>query len=226
MNLRVQHLRMSILPNLLRSGTLALHPRIRRENVGRQLLGLPIFAHWDSRIRIARGARLVFREGGFLKLGVDYSPMHPQRSAAVVDLRDEAVAILSGHVDFHRGCLLWGQRSACIEIGNDTFLSNGSRIIAEEEIRIGAGCSISWDVTLLDTDFHHAVRPGKEPRQSRPIRIEDGVWIGCGATILKGSRVGTRSIVAAGAIVSGEFPPHSLVAGVPARVVASDVDWY
>jgi acetyltransferase-like isoleucine patch superfamily enzyme len=53
---------------------------------------------------------------------------------------------------------------------------------------------------------------------ARGVRIEDECWIGARAVILDGVTVGQRSVVAAGAVVTQDVPPHSLVAGVPARV--------
>lgn len=53
----------------------------------------------------------------------------------------------------------------------------------------------------------------------REVVIEDDVWIGARVTILAGSRIGAGSVVAAGSVVSGDFPPRSLIAGVPARLV-------
>jgi acetyltransferase-like isoleucine patch superfamily enzyme len=227
MRYRAHHLRPALLPNLLWSMAASFRPGIRREDVGSQLLGLPIFAHWKSKISIARGASLTFRDRGFLKLGMDYSGMHAQSPPASLVLKDRAQVVLHGNVDLHQGCLLWAQRDAKVEIGDNTFLSNGSKIISEEQIKIGSGCGISWDVTLLDTDFHHAVLfPGREPLQTRPIVIGDGVWIGCHVRVLKGTTIGDRSIVAAGAIVSGVFPPHSLIAGTPAQLIVTHVDWY
>ncbi len=52
-----------------------------------------------------------------------------------------------------------------------------------------------------------------------PVRIEDKVWIGFNAIVLKGVTVGTGSVVAAGAIVTRDVPPWTVVAGAPARVV-------
>ncbi|MEE4213008.1 MAG: DapH/DapD/GlmU-related protein [Parvularcula sp.] len=54
---------------------------------------------------------------------------------------------------------------------------------------------------------------------ANPIAIEDKVWIGFGATILKGVTIGEGAIVAAGAVVTKDVPPYSIVAGNPARVV-------
>jgi acetyltransferase-like isoleucine patch superfamily enzyme len=64
-----------------------------------------------------------------------------------------------------------------------------------------------------------------EPDQRRayftaaPITIETNVWIGAAATVLPGVTVGAGSVVAAGAVVTRDVPPATLVAGVPARVV-------
>ena len=52
-----------------------------------------------------------------------------------------------------------------------------------------------------------------------PIRIEDGAWIGVGAIILANVTVGTKSIVGAGSVVTRDVPPHSIVAGNPAKVI-------
>jgi acetyltransferase-like isoleucine patch superfamily enzyme len=51
------------------------------------------------------------------------------------------------------------------------------------------------------------------------IAIEDDVWIGAGAIVTDGVRIGQGAVVAAGAVVTEDVPPHTVVAGVPARVV-------
>ena len=53
--------------------------------------------------------------------------------------------------------------------------------------------------------------------------IGDKVWIGMNVTILKGVNVGEGSIIAAGSVVTNNVPAHSIVAGVPAKVIKSDV---
>ncbi len=57
--------------------------------------------------------------------------------------------------------------------------------------------------------------------EARPIFIEKNGWIATGATIIGGVRVGENSVVAAGAVVTKDVPPNSLVAGVPAKVIRS-----
>ncbi|HEY8435915.1 MAG TPA: DapH/DapD/GlmU-related protein, partial [Haloplasmataceae bacterium] len=53
------------------------------------------------------------------------------------------------------------------------------------------------------------------------VIIEDGAFIGANAVILEGIRVGERAVVAAGAVVTKDVPPHQVVAGVPARIIKS-----
>jgi acetyltransferase-like isoleucine patch superfamily enzyme len=63
------------------------------------------------------------------------------------------------------------------------------------------------------------------PPYSAPIAIEDDVWIGCRATILKGVTIGKGSVVAAGAVVTKSCPHHSLIGGIPAKIIREGVVW-
>jgi acetyltransferase-like isoleucine patch superfamily enzyme len=77
---------------------------------------------------------------------------------------------------------------------------------------------------VYDTDFHplnSAARRAHDTTKisSAPVRICEDVWIGADATVLKGVTVGARSIVAAGAVVTRDVPPDTVVAGIPARAV-------
>jgi tetrahydrodipicolinate N-succinyltransferase len=110
---------------------------------------------------------------------------------------------------------------AVIEIGALTYVAQRTQLIARECIKIGRDCAISWDVCIMDTDFHKLVGS----QTTAPVTIGDHVWIGARATILKGVRVGDGAVIAAGALVERDVPPHSLVAGVPARPVRPDVSW-
>lgn len=112
---------------------------------------------------------------------------------------------------------------ARIVIGDGSGLS-GVVICAASAIEIGARVLVGANSTIVDTDFHplspearreHATRGAV----SRPIRIGDDVFIGMHALILKGTDLGEGCVVGAGAVVAGSFPPRSIVAGNPARVV-------
>ena len=109
---------------------------------------------------------------------------------------------------------------ALIEVGDDTRL-NGVSLHATRLIRIGRNCLLAANVSLLDSDGHGvslADRGAANPT-SAPIVIEDDVWIGVNAIILKGVTIGRGAIVAAGSVVTRVVAPMTLVGGNPARFI-------
>jgi maltose O-acetyltransferase len=112
---------------------------------------------------------------------------------------------------------LW---SELFEIGEHTYVTGPLRVDLAERVTIGDSVNIGHSVTLLTVD--HEIGPSDRRcgfRESGPIVIQRGVWIAANATILPGVTVGEASVVAAGALVTRDVPPNTLVAGVPARVI-------
>ena len=87
-------------------------------------------------------------------------------------------------------------------------------------MRIGADCHIGPYTMMLDNDFHR-VEPERrlERPPSKPIIVEDNVWIGARVIVMSGVTVGQDSCVGAGSVVTCDVPPRTLAAGVPARVM-------
>lgn len=107
-----------------------------------------------------------------------------------------------------------------IRIGAKSYLGTNVRFGGNADVQIGAFAQIAPDVSF-NTGTHTleftpgAVRPGLHA----PIVLEDHVWIGTGAIILPGVTIGRGSVVAAGAVVTRDVPPMTVVGGVPARVL-------
>lgn len=92
-----------------------------------------------------------------------------------------------------------------------------------ENISIGEGVFISKNVTLRDSDNHYII--SNEFKKTKPIVIEDHVWIGMNVTILKGVTIGEGTVIAAGSVVTQDIPDHCLGAGVPCRVKKQNIMW-
>ena len=107
------------------------------------------------------------------------------------------------------------------------YINNGCRIFCYERIEIGHDVAIGSDVCIRDTDSHRIVDSDTHRGNavSAPVIIEDHVWIGDKSVILKGVRIGSGSMVAAGSVVTRDVPPNALVAGVPARVIRENTSW-
>lgn len=126
---------------------------------------------------------------------------------------------VSIHSFLHRVQLSAGPGARLI-IGDGTFLNNGVVLSARNCVSIGNRCQLGPHVIVMDCDFH-GVDNRTETAPAAPIIVEDDVWLATRVTILKGVRIGRGSVVAAGAVVTKDVAPYTLVGGVPARLIRS-----
>jgi len=106
-----------------------------------------------------------------------------------------------------------------ISVGSRTHFNNNVQVLASAGVSIGADCLIGDTVLIMDSDGH-ALAPELRHQSagiSGIVSIEDNVWIGSRAIILKGVTLGAGCVVGAGAIVTRSVPPRTVVAGNPAR---------
>lgn len=113
-------------------------------------------------------------------------------------------------------------KGAKLNLGSGFFNSN-IKIRCHERIEIGEDVAISHDVTIMDSDAHEGLWEGYE--KTKPIKIGNHVWIGTRVTILKGVTIGDNAIIAAGSVVTKDVPNNTIVAGVPAKVIKTDINW-
>jgi acetyltransferase-like isoleucine patch superfamily enzyme len=131
-------------------------------------------------------------------------------------IQNDGGRIEVGSVALYSGVRLEVWRGALLTIGKGTYLNRNTEVVAARSVSIGRDCMIARDVLIMDTDQH--ALPGADLGVA-PVAIEDRVWIGARAIILKGVRIGHDSVIGAGAIVTKSVPPHSVVVGPAARVV-------
>ena len=121
-----------------------------------------------------------------------------------------------------------------IKTGHYCYFTNAV-LLCELEIEIGDYVVIGWNTTIADTDFHPiapaervadsiACSPlGKNRTRPEIVRkkvfIEDDVWIGPNATILKGVHIGAGAFIEAGTLVVSDIPPRARVIGNPAQII-------
>ena len=114
--------------------------------------------------------------------------------------------------------------NAGIQIGRDCLIGEYNVIRGQGGVVIGDRVYTSPHTQILAINhvYEDPERPFAEQGiTAEGIVIEDDVWIGAGAIVTDGVRIGKGSVVAAGAVVTREIPPHTVVAGVPARPVRS-----
>lgn len=100
----------------------------------------------------------------------------------------------------------------------DNCRINGVNISVHSKVVIGNNCRIGPHTIIMDSD-HHDVSNRLIRGKSKPIIIEDDVWVATRAMILKGVTLGKGSVVASGAVVTKDVPAYSVAAGVPAKII-------
>jgi acetyltransferase-like isoleucine patch superfamily enzyme len=192
-----------------------------------------------SRARLYQ--RLFFQGSETLKLGKNVriqavSCLSAEKPAARIEIGDDTIIYEKARVE------AYGQGR--IQIGEGCILGE-VRLYSRLSVKLGNRVVTSWNVFIQDFDPHpvepelrklqmeHMVenfRPSYRARRqlesmnwdfpTAAIEIGDDVWLGANCTILKGARIGAGSVVATGSVVTaGDYPPRSILAGTPARVV-------
>ncbi|WP_338638638.1 sugar O-acetyltransferase [Burkholderia pyrrocinia] len=110
---------------------------------------------------------------------------------------------------------------AGMKIGRNVFVNQNCTFYDLGGLEIGDDVMIGPNVSLITSG--HPVEPSRRRDfvVAKSITIERNVWIGAGATIIGGVTVGENSVVAAGAVVTEDVPPNTLVGGNPATVIRS-----
>lgn len=112
---------------------------------------------------------------------------------------------LGHNISVNDGAIIQSCDGCEIEIGNKVTISYGAKLI-------------TGGLVIGTEGVSHGVH------QSKPIIIEDAAWIGAGAILLPGIRVGSGAIVAAGSVVSHNVEPHTIVGGVPAKIICRTIE--
>jgi serine acetyltransferase len=109
-----------------------------------------------------------------------------------------------------------------LRIGDRCVIGRGSHIVAHKCIEIGDDVWTGPYVYITDQNHGYAdpdTPIGRQLPVNRTVTIGSGSWLGAGAIVLPGARIGRNVVIAAGSVVRGEVPDHCVAAGVPAKIV-------
>lgn len=176
-------------------------------------LGIKINKHKSGKI-IINGTLIIGKRGAREPYG-----------NVVINMAEDSTLIINGTVSLGANVHLAVAPGAKLILGSKAdgslTINRGTEILAHEEIRIGSGSMLSWDILIMDSNVHTIVGA----QNHKAIIIHEHVWIGCRATILKGVELATGSVVSASAVVVKSVPAKSIVAGNPAKIVKENICW-
>lgn len=182
-----------------------------------------VWVEGGQKLSISRSTKAEVLIVGIVKV----SPWGGNSSSSSISVGDGASLKILGNFDIGPGVHISVNENACLTIGGQvTSTASGitcnSRVMVERSIEIGADCIIAWDVLISDSDWHEI----RGAIRCAPVVIGDNVWIAHGASILKGAHIPAGCIVGAKSLVGrGQYSENSLIAGIPATVKKTNVEW-
>ena len=171
-------------------------------------------------IQLDEGARLILKN----RLRIGEKQVCKSRMETRLLLEKNATMQIDKPFTVYAGSYIRVISSGSLIIKGNGFLNENCQITCGDRIEIGEGCFIGRDVIIRSYDAHQIRKEGYQV--VAPIIIGNHVWIGQRAMILKGVTIGDGAVIAAGAVVTKDVPAHTIVAGVPAKVVEENVEWY
>lgn len=184
--------------------TFDIHPSAKIKTDGFVSLGQSeVKKFWlPTCLKMTKGTELNFHVGPLTRYGNDLRDAYTLRSGAYIEI-------------INNGKLTIGQGACNVNLN----------IMCTEEITIGNGVRIGRNVSIRDYNGKHVIVDDHYQTHA-PVHVGDHCWLCSGCTIMPGVNIGEGSVIAANAVVTKDVPPHSLVGGVPAKVLRNNIEWY
>lgn len=163
---------------------------------------------------------------GMIRIGYgDIGIFDKKRSRAIWEVSGKVV--FEGSAEIGHGSKISVGNSGELVFGKNFMITAESAIIAYKKVLFGNDCLLSWDILIMDTDFHPIYHASNEiVNPDAEIIIGHSVWIGCRSLILKGSTIPDGSVIAANSLVSQKLTGTNQIFGKnPLTTIAENIFW-
>lgn len=191
---------------------------------------IPVFIYWRSELYKMNGKIVIDSpvSTGMIKLGAHgLGTQDILYSRTMWDV--SGTLVFKGTATIGRGSKISIGKDATLTLGNCFSITGNSEIICQKEITFGDQCLLSWDILILDSDFHYVINEEEQIINSpKPITIGNHVWIGCRNTILKGVSIADNNIISANSTITRNITESNCVIGGHGRnveVIKKNVSW-
>lgn len=191
---------------------------------------MPIFIYWRSELYKMKGKIVIEAPvyTGMVKFG-----SHGLGTQDLLYSRTmwevSGTLVIKGKASIGRGSKISVGKDATLTLGENFTITGNSEIICQKEISFGKHCLLSWDILMMDTDFHYLLNADDIIINApKPISIGNHVWIGCRNTILKGVSIADNNIISANSTITRNVMESNCVIGGHGKtieIIKRNVKW-
>ncbi len=162
---------------------------------------------------------------GMIKIGYgDVGIFDKKKSRTIWEVKGSIQ--FKGNADIGHGSRICVGPAGALIIGQNFKMTAESSIVCFKKILFGNDCLLSWEILLMDTDFHKIYDDNILMNADREIIVGNHVWIGARCTILKGSEIPNGCVIASNALVAGKLlEERALYGGQPAKILKENITW-
>lgn len=188
----------------------------------------PILIFGKISIKNARKGKMVFNcplKTGTLQIGKSGLGFLDKKNC-LTKWNISGTLYVYGRASIGQGCCLEVGEKAVMILGRDFIVTGRSVILCTNRITFGDECLLSWDLLIMDTDWHSVISTADNRilNPSKPINVGNHVWIGCRSVILKGVSISDNVVVAANSVISRNIDKEFVVVK-DNGVLKKDVRW-
>ncbi len=177
---------------------------------------MPIFIFWRSKLAKMKGNIVIDApiHTGMIKFGLPRLGTQDFFYERTLWEGAGGMVVFKGKAEIGRGCKLSVGHKATLTLGEYFSASGKSEIICHKEITFGHHCLLSWDILVMDTDFHDIIdEDGRVINPPKPITVGNHVWVGCKVTILKGVSVAENCVISANSTITRSVDEKNCIIG-------------
>lgn len=181
-----------------------------------------LFPRRRFRVSIFKSKNSVVKILGQLSFRSHLGSTEPVR----IILEEGSTLIIEGDFEIGAGSVILVRTGAVLKIGGKELsavsgMASNCKILAKESIEIGTDVIMAWDVLVTDSDWH----PIEGQQVTKPVKIENKVWLSHHVSIHKGAHIFSGSIIAAHSLVLEDIPSRVIAGGIPAKVLKNNIHW-
>lgn len=159
-----------------------------------------------------------------IRVGIDgVEGVSSQRKEFLL-ISGEGKIVFDGKCSLSKGICI--RTSGIVKFGKNFYCNRNVTLICSKRITFGQDCLLGWDINVRDCDGHNIYQNGNIVNSSKEVIFGNNVWVGQGASTLKGVKIGDNSIIAQGSIVTKPFEDTNvIIGGYPAKIIKEGITW-